>query len=56
LATIESEEVTMFTPEAPIRAVPSRLVLPVLLLVTEELFAAIDPADEEEVSVCPAVT
>jgi hypothetical protein len=42
-ATAASVELTMLTPAAPIRAVPLRLTAPVALVVTVELFAAIEP-------------
>ena len=40
LATSASAELTMFTPLAPINALPARLTLPLLVSVTVELFAA----------------
>jgi hypothetical protein len=42
LATSASEEFTMLTPLAPIRAVPERFTVPVLFSVTVELLAAIE--------------
>jgi hypothetical protein len=41
LATSPSEEFTMLMPLAPIKAVPERFTVPVLLSVTVELLAAI---------------
>ena len=42
LATSPSEELTMLTPLAPIKAVPERFTVPVLVSVTVELLAAIE--------------
>jgi hypothetical protein len=42
LATSPSEEFTMLTPLAPIKAVPDRFTVPVLFSVTVELLAAIE--------------
>jgi hypothetical protein len=51
LATSASEELTMLTPLAPMRAVPERFTVPVLFSVTVELLAA-----TEEFSSPAAVT
>jgi hypothetical protein len=50
LATRASVELTILTPLAPSSAVPLRLTAPVADVVTDELFAAIDPPDAEELS------
>jgi hypothetical protein len=51
LATSASEELTMLTPLAPMRAVPERFTVPVLFSLTVELLAA-----TEEFSSPAAVT
>lgn len=55
LATELPEALTTLTPLAPFSALPERLTLLLSVVVTDELFAAIDPA-EPLVSVWPAVT
>src|SRR6185437_653244 len=55
LATELPEALTTLTPFAPFRALPERLTLLLSVVVTVELFAAMDPA-EPLGSVWPAVT
>lgn len=55
LPTELPDALTTLTPLAPFSALPERVTLLVSVAVTEELFAAIEPA-ELPVSVWPAVT
>ena len=55
-ATRLSVELTMLRPLAPINAVPLRFTEPVVVVLTVELFAAIEPPDASPPSLCPAVT
>jgi len=54
-ATSASVELTMLRPLAPIKAAPLRLVVPLVVVVTVELFAAILPPEVGSL-LSPAVT